>query len=277
VPERAGVVGVILAALVVICLPACQATVRVGINVAASGAGTVTVTATLDRDAASAVPDLAGMLRTADLQQAGWQIQGPTPAPGGGVTVVASRDFLTPAQAAEVIGELSGPAGPFHDLKVSRDVSRRGTTTAVNGTVDLTCGLACFGDSQLRQTLGANVGLDPAQLQEAGIDPSQILNFAVDVRLPGVPQSSNAPVQANGESQWQIKLGSKATLAMSSRIVRHSRNQVIIIVVVAAVVVVLIVVGVVTWLRRRRRRSRPEGGGAGGPRGRPGRLHAARG
>jgi len=267
VTERAGIVGVAMAALLVLCLSACQATIRVGIDVGPDGSGTVSVTATLDREAVAALPNLAAVLPTADLQQAGWQIQGPTPTAGGGATLVATKSFATPGQAVSVIGELSGPSGPFHDLKVGRVVSPVGTTTQVSGTVDLTCGLACFSDAQLTQTLGA--GLDPAKLQEAGIDPSQIVTFEVDVHLPGVVQSTNAPVQTNGVSEWQIKLGAKASLAMSARIVHHSRRLLLKVVIAAGVV--LVVAAAVIWLlgrRRRRRRARGRGG-----RSRP--LHAA--
>ena len=267
--KRAGTVGAVLAALLAIWLSACQATVRVGINVGANGAGTVSVTATLDHDAAAAVPDLAQTLQTADLRQAGWHIDGPTPVTGGGTTLVVTKAFSNPAEAVEVLGELSGPSGPFRDLDVVRDSSLLGTTTTFTGTVDLTCGLACFGDPQLQQTLGANLGLDPAKLAQAGIDPAQILTFEVGVHLPGSPRTSNAPVRANGESQWVLKLGTKQSLSASSHIAHHDR---LLEIEIAVAVVVVVVLAVVTWLLlRRRRRRRPDRGGG---RSRP--LHAAR-
>lgn len=268
--KRAGTVGVVLAAVVVICLSACQATVRIGIVVGPKGAGTVSVTASLDHDAAGAVGDLSQTLRTADLQQAGWRIDGPSPVPGGGMTVVVTKAFSTPAEAVHVLGELSGPTGPFRDLNLVRDTSPAGTTTTFKGTVDLTCGLACFGDAQLQQALGANLGLDPVKLQQAGIDPAQILTFEVGVRLPGALQSSNAPARAHGESQWVFKLGAKATVDSSSRIAHH--GHLVQIEIVVAVVVVALVAGA-TWLllRRRRRRQRDDRGGG---RSRP--LHLAK-
>jgi hypothetical protein len=273
VTKRAGTgtVGVVLATLFILCLSACQATVRIGIVVGPKGAGTVSVTASLDHDAAAAVPDLAQTLRTADLRQAGWRIDGPSPVPGGGMTVVVTKAFSTPAEAVQVLGELSGPTGPFRDLNLVRDTSLLGTTTTFTGTVDLTCGLACFGDPQLQQTLGANLGLDPTKLQQAGIDPAQILTFEVGVRLPGTLQSSNAAARAHGESQWVFKLGAKGTVDTSSRIAHHDR--LVQIEVVVAVVVVLLL-GLATWLllRRRRRRKRDDRGGG---RSRP--LHLAKG
>jgi hypothetical protein len=260
---------VIVAALLAIFLSACQATVRIGVDVGANGAGTVSVTASLDHDATTAFPNLAQMLQTADLAQAGWRIQGPTPSAGGGTSLVVSKPFATAAEAAEVLGELSGPTGPFRDLKVVRSTSLAGITTSLSGTVDLTCGVGCFGDPQLAQTLGANLGFDPAKLQEAGIDPAQLVAFQVAVRLPGSLQSSNAPVKANGQSQWDFKLGAKGTLAMSSRIARHS--HVLQIGIAAGAVVVVLIVAIWSVMRRRRRRR-----ATGGRRGKSRPLHMAR-
>jgi hypothetical protein len=267
VTRGAGVRSVILAAFVVLCLSACQATVRIAVDVGPTGAGTVSVTASFDHDATVAFPDLAQMLQTADLAQAGWRIQGPAPAAGGATSLVVSKSFATPAEAAEVLGELSGPTGPFRDLNVVRNTSVGGTTTAFSGTVDLTCGVACFGDAQLSQTLGANLGFDPAKLQEAGIDPAQLVTFQVAVRLPGALQSSNAPVRTNGQSQWEFKLGAKGTLAVTSRIARH--NHRLQIGIAAGVVVVLLIV-VIWFLLRRRRRT------TGGRRGKSRPQHMAR-
>ncbi len=258
------------AALVVICLSACQATIRVGVDVRANGAGTVSVTVSLDHDAAAAVPDLASTVSTADLRQAGWQIVGPSPVSGGGVTMVASKGFRTPAEAAEVLGELSGPTGPFHDLHLARSSSLFKTTTSLTGTVDLTCGLACFGDPQLQQALGANLGLDPAKLQQAGIDPAQLVTFAVAVSLPGAVQSSNAPVRTGRQSVWPIPLGTRASLATSSRVVHHDR---LLEAEIGIAAVVVVAIGVVLWWvlrRRRRRRARRSQREGRGP------LHAAR-
>jgi hypothetical protein len=258
---------VIAAALLVVFLSACQATIRIGIDVGAKGAGTVSVTVSLDHDATAAFPDLAQTLQTADLQRAGWHIQGPSPSAGGGTTVVLGKPFATPAEAAEVLGELSGPAGPFRDLNVVRNTSLAAITTTLSGTVDLTCGVTCFGDPQLAQTLGANLGFDPAKLQKAGIDPAQLVTFQVAVRLPGSVKSSNAPARTSGQSQWEFKLGGKGTIAMSSRIARH--NHLLQIAIAVGAVVVVGSVAIWSVMRRRRRATGRRGG-----RSRP--LHAAR-
>jgi hypothetical protein len=243
----------VLTVVVCACLSACQATVRVAVDARSTGAGTVTVTVTLDRDATRAVPDLAQELRTADLVQAGWHIDGPKPTPGGGSTVVASKPFLTTAQANEILGELSGPGGPFQ-LRIGQRRSFWSTSTTFAGTVDLTCGLSCFGDAQLAQQLGSNLGLDPAKLQQAGVVPARILGFQVGVHLPGRLRASNAPSRVDGDPQWPVKLGERASLLATSRAVEGARIAVV--GAVAAVGVALVVFLLALGWRRRSRRSR---------------------
>jgi hypothetical protein len=242
--------------VLVLALSACQATVRVGIDARSNGSGTVSVTVLLDKEAAQAIPDLAQQLRTSDLVKAGWQIKGPTGAAGGGSTVMASKPFANAAEEAQVVGELSGPTGPFHDFQLKQQRSFFATRTTFSGHVDLTCGLRCFGDSQLQQQLGgASLGLDPAKLQQnSGIILDRIFKFEVSVRLPGSVQSSNAPSQAGNGAQWQPKLGDQATLTATARVVNSGR---IALLVVVGVVLLVLAIGVTLVLRRQRRPQRP--------------------
>jgi hypothetical protein len=241
-----------VAALIVVLsvsMSACQATIRVGVATNADGSGTVTVTGVLDRDASRAIPDLAQELRTGDLQQAGWRIAGPKPASGGGSTVSASKDFRTPAEANQILDQISGQNGAFR-LRLSRRRSFFSTSTTFAGTVDLTCGLECFGDRQLQQQLGANLGLDPAKLQQAGIAPGQIVGFEVGVHLPGSIRTTNAPTRSDGDLQWPMKLGEKGSLLATARVLDVTR--VVILAAAALALVLLALVLLVRWRRRRR-------------------------
>jgi hypothetical protein len=239
-----------LAALVAVAfaLSACQATLQVGIDAHGDGSGLVTVTATLDRDAARTVPDLAQELRTSDLQKAGWTIVGPRPAANGGVQVAASKPFHNRAEAIQVLGQLSGGApgngpGPFNSFRIDQGHGLLTTSTTFHGVVDLTCGLRCFGDAQLQQQLGgANLGLDPAKLQQqAGVILDRIFRFEVAVRLPGSLRSSNAPTQAGNGAQWQPKLGDKVELTATSRSWNSGRVVTLGLAVLAALAVVALV------------------------------------
>lgn len=241
----------LVAALIVLLLSACQATVQVGIDAHGDGSGTITVTARLDAEAAASVPHLAQELRTSDLVKAGWRVDGPKAAPGGGVVVSASKPFRNSAEAAAVVAELSGPSGPFHDLRIERRQSLFSTRTTFRGTVDLTCGLHCFADPQLQQDLGgADLGLDPAKLQaDAGVILNRLFTFEVAVRLPGSVQSSNAPAQAGNGAQWRPNLGDKAVLTATA----HAWNttHILLAVVLGLLALATAVVLPLASLRRR--------------------------
>jgi hypothetical protein len=224
------IVAVIPAAIL---LGACQATVRVNVDVTTAGSGTVSVTLDLDRSAAEAV----GQLQLSDLQEAGWRISGPRPTAGGGLTVTASKPFQSPAEAQQIIGEVSGSNGPFRDLHISRRQSLLGsrTTVTARSTVDLTCGVQCFTDPALQQQL-AGAGGAGALGGAGGSDVK--LGFNVALHVPGK------------SAAWQGRLGDKTTLAATGRTWDKAR------LVAGLVLIALIVVLVAIVLVKRRSASR---------------------
>ena len=201
--------------------------VRVNVDVSAGGSGTVSVSLDLDRSAADAV----GQLQLSDLEQAGWRVAGPRPTPGGGLTVTASKPFQSPAEAEQIIAEISGSTGPFHDLHLSRRQSLLGsrTTITARGTVDLRCGVQCFSDPALQQQLGAAGGGGLSLPADAGV----VLHLTFHV--PGKSAS------------WQGGLGGCGTLAATGRTWDTGR------LIAGVVLVALIVVGVVVIVARRAR------------------------
>ena len=232
-------------------LSACQATIRVGVDVNKDGSGQVTATAHLDKDAAAFAPDV----RTSDLASSGWKVVGPTPVANGGVDFTASKHFANPTQAREVVAELSGPSGPFRNLVVASHHSFFQTTTTFEGTVDLTCGLECFSDPQLKQALGnaPDLGIDPSKLQaDAGVILDRLFQFEVAARLPGSLQSSNAPSQARNGALWKAQLGQRAVLMARAR--SWNAGHIALVLVVALLVLTAMAVVV---LRLRAGRHRP--------------------
>ena len=220
----------------VIVLAACQANVRVNIYVSRAGSGTVSVTLDLDRSAAQSV----GQLQLADLEEAGWRISGPHPTAGGGLTVTASKPFPSPAEAEQVIGEVSGSNGPFHDLHISRHQSLLGsrTTVTARGTVDLTCGVQCFADPALQQQLAAagGAGVLGSAGGPGGPGASQTVGFNVALHVPGK------------STAWQGRLGEKTTLAATGHTWDKAR-------LVAGVVLVALIVGLAAIVLMRKRRA----------------------
>jgi hypothetical protein len=168
--------------------------------------------------------------------------------------VTATRSYRTPTEAQQIVNDLSGPTGPFHDFHLQQQHSFFSTKTVFSGNVDLTCGLRCFGDAQLQQQLGADLGLDPAKLQQqTGVILNRVFRFEVAVRLPGSLKSSNAPSQAGNGAVWTPKLGDKAALTATAQAINTTR-----IVLVAGGGVLVITMIVVLLLRRGRRGRRGE-------------------
>jgi hypothetical protein len=228
----------------------------------------VAVTVALDRPALAAVGGQAALtaqLQDADLVAAGWTVTGPQAGPGSTTVISASHPFATPAQASALVGELagSGPdaSRPFR-LSLAEHRTFWRTDTTLTGAVDLTCGLACFGDSGLKGVLGSPVGVNPSPLESAaGQSPDQVFAFSLSARLAGSVISTNASSRQDGTLQWTPRLGQTLELAAVTRTWNESRIKTFAIAggVLVIVLLVLLGLGIVRWRRRRRqRRKQPE-------------------
>jgi hypothetical protein len=194
----------------------CQIGVSVGVDAHADGGGEVRVAVRLDRDAAAQAPDLASQLKVDDLRRAGWKVTGPVAVAGGGVEARAVHPFATPAQAAMVVDQLSGPTGPFRRFRLTRNRSLLKTRTRFRGEVDLSAGAASFGDPVLQEKLGSPIGVDQAALERRlGSSLSKVFRVTVAARLPG-HVSSNAPTAAANGAEWRPQLGERVTLVASA-------------------------------------------------------------
>lgn len=242
-----------LALVAAVVLGGCRADLVVEVDAGSGPAGQVRATVTLDREAAAQVPDLARQLPVDDLEGAGWEVAGPDPAPGGGLTVSAAKRFASTAEAARAIEELSGAGGPFSSLRLTR---RRGfwkTATALSGTVDLRGGIGAFGDPALAELLGGpNLGLDPAGLeQELGRPLAEMVGVELVGRLPGTVRA-NAPGRRDGAPAWAVPLGGTATVAASS----EAWNTATAAAVAGAALLAVALVVALAWRRARRRAGR---------------------
>ena len=244
-PER---IRVLLAALLLVLVAgACRVDVEVGIDAEADGSGRVRVEVEADREVVEAV-DLSKGLRTDDLQQAGWEVEGPTPRPEGGQRVVATKPFRTPDGARLVIEELTGADGPFQGFRLERTRTFARTTTRLAGTVDLAEGIEAFGDPGLRTALGgSDLGLDLAQLEKtAGASLDQVVGVQVVVRLPGAVEA-NAPKLGGDEARYEVPLRQRVELRAQS-MAWNTLN------LVGAGVAALALLGLLTLLLTGRRR-----------------------
>jgi hypothetical protein len=199
---------------------------------------------------------LAAQLQDADLTAAGWTVTGPSPGPGGTTVVAASHPYTSPGQASALVREIAG-AKPFQLVISSRHTFWR-TETTLTGKVDLTCGLACFGDSGLAGALGSPTGVNPGPLASAaGQQPGQVFTFGVAAHLPGGLLRSNAAVRRGGTLQWTPRLGQSLTLTAVTRQWDSGR---ILAAAIGGGVVVLGLLGFGAFWWRRRRRRGPRGG-----------------
>ena len=200
---------------------------------------------------------LASQLDVSDLESAGWKVSGPSPGPGASTVISASHAYSNPTEAAQLVADLagSGPAGsrPFK-LAISRRSSFWHVYTDLAGTVDLTCGLNCFGDSGLQSSLGSPIGFNPAPLiAQSHQDPSQVFSFVLNARLPGKVASTNASANERGVLTWTPRLGQTLVLSASTQDLNWD-HLIAVFVLAGVLLLALIVVGALTWRSRRRRR-----------------------
>ena len=201
---------VILAVATLFLLAGCRVGVSVEVEAGVDGGGEVRATVTLDEKAAAQVPNLAEQLRVDDLLRAGWQVEGPSPMPGGGVTVLATKPFATSVGATRALQEVGGG---FGGLRLSVDRGFWRTRSELAGAVDLSSGLAAFGDGELAGLVGnPTLGLDPAAVErELGRPLGDVVAVELVGDLAGAVEA-DAPGIRSGAPVWTAPLGSSVAV-----------------------------------------------------------------
>ncbi|MDQ4097560.1 MAG: hypothetical protein M3144_06805 [Actinomycetota bacterium] len=175
----------------------CQVTLTAGVDARSDGSGTVRAGVGFDGEALAELGDPVTELRLNDLREAGWEVAGPRQEEDGLTWIRLAKGFARPAEASRVAAELSGPEGPFRDLRLHHSRSFFKTTTMLTGAVDLTNGLAGLSDPGVQAKLGdADLGLDLEGLRRRfGPSLDEAVQVRFESRLPGRSQS------------WQPRLG----------------------------------------------------------------------
>lgn len=177
----------------------CHVRLTATVEVDGDGSGLVRAGVGLDAEALAELGDPALRLRLDDLRAAGWTVVGPRQEVDGLTWARASKPFATPDEAVLVAAELSGPGGPFRDLRVERTRSPWRTAVSFAGAVDLSQGLAGLADSEVVERLGDDLDLDVASLRNRFGDA---LEASVQVELRAeLPGSASTLRGAFGEER----------------------------------------------------------------------------
>ena len=113
-------IAVSIAAVLV--LSSCRVDSDITLAVKPNGTGTISVVITADKAIVAKAPGLKADIRTDDLVAAGWKVQGPTDTKDGGLTISLTHDFMGPAEATALLGQINGTRGPLHEMVIGSNV-----------------------------------------------------------------------------------------------------------------------------------------------------------
>ena len=237
----------VVVALVAFVATGCQVELAAGIDVGRDGSGQVTAAVGLDAEALKELGDPATGLRVDDLRAAGWRVVEPGQEADGLTWVRASKPFADVDEAMATMAQLTGPAGPFRDFRITSSRSLLRSKTTFTGVLDLTGGLAGLSDPELEERLGdVDLGLDIEGLRRRfGADLAKSVKVKVTAGLPG-KLTTNAPERQGARALWSPELGQTVALEASSDALKIAPS-----VMAAAAAVLLIPVIVVVLARRR--------------------------
>lgn len=166
-------------------LGGCRTTAEISIDVDEAGAGEVAVAVELDDAAAARVGDLTDVVAAEDLKEAGWEIS------VAERRVLARKAVRSPAELDVALRELGRP---FSGLSFDRQQTFARTSVSLAGSVDLSQGVAGFGDEELQRLTGSVTGVDL---------PAEALKLSLRVDLPG-EETANAEGRT---PRWDLPLG----------------------------------------------------------------------
>lgn len=263
----------VLALVVLASASACRADVTVAVDADDDGSGTVGVEVVLDAEAVERL-DGVDSLETGDLVEAGWVVSDPESLDDGGARLVATKTFADPAELSVVLGEISGPSGPYSQLGLVVEDSFGRSRLRFEGVLDGSVGVEAFADPDLAAALdGLPFGTDLGALEaELGAPPGSFVTLDLAVALPGEVTESGDAVTGSGSDalgdssgddvlRWSTTLDASAPVPViaAAEVVRWTPLLLAgAAAILAALAVLLLVVGLFVGLRRRRRRRRRE-------------------
>jgi hypothetical protein len=203
VPHRLRLIVVALCALA---LTACHLDVTVDVAMEPDGTGLVTVAAVADAELVSQVPGLVDDLRLEDAVANGWQVKGPTPLEGGGMSLTLTHPFHSAEELASVLNSIGPPLTDMQAARTTDPADPNGpTTNAIDGTLVLPNGYESFADAELVTAVGGQPFGEP--IAASGLTPSEAMAFTFRVGLPGELVSSETGTEVGGGViEWKAPL-----------------------------------------------------------------------
>ena len=198
---------------------------EVAIEVDESGDGHVSAWAQLDEAASERIGDLSEFIAADDLREASWIVR------ADDRKVEVAKRVGSPADIEVAIAELSGPDGPFAGLSFDRTTTFARTVVEVAGSVDLSEGVAAFGDDELERLTGSVTGVDI---------PDDALRLSLVINLPG-RGTSNARIGSDAPDptpRWALPLGVVTPVSAESTDVNVLGLGGVAVAVVAALVLI---------------------------------------
>jgi hypothetical protein len=170
----------------------CKVDATVAVRVRDDGSGVVRVRVVADAEAVKAVETgttkIEDAIRLSDLSSAGWRVSPWARSDDGDASIVLTRRFSSVDEIGPIFEQISGPDGPLHDVRVTRDSGTFGVDYDAEGRIDL-------------ENVRTGVPTDPelvAALTAQQVDPNVIdqqllaqvrasFGLKVVVKLPGQP------------------------------------------------------------------------------------------
>lgn len=205
--------------IVLLVASACRVDTTVDIRVDDDGSGRVAYTVVANADAVSLLVDDPADLRFDDLEAAGWNLDGPI-AEDGGVTITASKPFLSPEELPGLLDELLGEGVVFSNvsLEQAHDFSMLGlrpaeTSYGFAADVNPAPDLEILGDAMIEGLLGSSLGRSLTRVEEdAGGSFAGSLGLVVNVQLPAnVATDSELGETVDNVVTWEFSYGGEPT------------------------------------------------------------------
>lgn len=187
--------------LLTLAMTACQVNLDVATKVNEDGSGTITIGAGFDDAALRRFGNPSVNIATDDLKAAGWELTTPVKEADGFTWIRATRRFATPEEATQILKQYTGDQGSFRDFAITKESTLGRTTWNYAGKVDLTGGLAAFGDAEAAAVLnGDPFGGQVAAVEQEEQQPvSEMFTLTMSVELPGGEKREWRPSFADPE------------------------------------------------------------------------------